>query len=395
MQVILQIPGARGRPETLIVEADSEADALRAAASRGLHVLSVSLPTQPTNARGGAGRFPLVLFNQELLALLEAGLSLIEALQTLETKERRPGARVVLAELLVSLREGKGFSEALAARGEIFPELYVATVRSAERSGNLSDALSRYVVYQLQFDVLKRKLISAAIYPTMLIAVGLSVTLFLLGYVVPRFAVVYDGSGRQTPFASALLLTFGKFIHVHWSTFGIVTLTVLVSVVFALREAAVRHALVDAAVRLPFLSLRAAEFRLARFYRTMGLLLAAGIPLTRALAMSAGLFPPAQREGLERARRAIEEGCAFTPALEAEGLATAIAASLLRVGERSGRLADMLERAARFHDEEFARWVDWASRLLEPVLMSTMGLVIGTVVVLLYMPIFDLADTLQ
>jgi len=395
MQVILQIPGARGRPETLVVEAESEADAIRVAASRGLQVLSVSLPTQPASARGGAGRFPLILFSQELLALLEAGLSLIEALQTLETKERRPGARAVLSELLNGLREGKGFSEALAARAEIFPELYVATVRSAERSGNLPDALSRFVVYQLQFDVLKKKLISVAIYPTMLIVVGLSVTLFLLGYVVPRFAVVYDGSAHRTPFASALLLTFGKFIHAHWSAFGIVTLTALAGVVFTLRDPAARRVLIDTAVRFPFLSRRAADFRLARFYRTMALLLAAGIPLTRALAMTAGLFPPAQREALERARRTIEEGGAFTPALEAEGLATAIAASLLRVGERSGRLADMLERSARFHDEEFARWVDWASRLLEPMLMSAMGLIIGTVVVLLYMPIFNLADTLQ
>lgn len=395
MQVILQVSGDRGHPETLAVEADSEVDALRAAASRGLQVLSVSSPPSPRAVRGAAGRFPLVLFSQELLALLEAGLSLIEALQTLEAKERRPAPRAVLTELLNSLREGKGFSDALASKGQIFPELYVATVRSAERSGNLADALSRYVVYQLQFDALKKKLVSASIYPVMLIGVGLTVTLFLLAYVVPRFAAVYEGSGRETPLASRLLLAFGSFIDAHAGLLGAAALMAVTALVAALRAPAARHALVALAVQLPLLAPRAAEFRLARFYRTTSLLLAAGIPLTRALTMTTGLFPATQRASLDRARRAIEEGSAFTPALEAEGLATPIAASLLRVGERSGRLADMLERAARFHDEEFARWVDWASRLLEPLLMSVMGLVIGSVVVLLYMPIFDLAGTLQ
>lgn len=395
MQVILQIAGLDGRPEELVVDADSEEDALRTAALRGMQVLSVSLPAAPIVGRGRTGRFSLVLFSQELLALLEAGLSLIEALQTLEAKERRPATRALLAELLGHLREGKGFSEALAAKGDVFPELYVATVRSAERSGNLPDALSRYVAYQLQFDAVKKKLVSASIYPVMLIGVGLVVTLFLLGYVVPRFASVYAGSGREIPLASTLLLALGNFIDGHWDVLGAAASMLATGLGLALREPTARRALVDAMLRLPFLAPRAAAFRLARFYRTTALLLAAGIPLTRALTMVAGLFPTAQRDALVRARCAVEEGCAFTSALEAEGLATPIAASLLRVGERSGRLADMLERAARFHDEEFARWVDWASRLLEPVLMSAMGLVIGTVVVLLYMPIFDIAGTLQ
>lgn len=395
MKIHVQVSGAGGRPETITFDADSEAEALRTAASRGLMVVAISSETTSSRPVKQSAKFHLVLFSQELLALLEAGLSLIEALQTLESKERRAGPRLVLSDVLHELREGKGFSDALAQRPDIFPDLYVATVRSSERSGNLVDALSRFVAYRIQFDSLRKKLVSASIYPVMLIGVGLTVTFFLLGYVVPRFAAVYEGAGRETPVASRLLLAFGMQIDRHWGLLGVIAAGAVTACVIALKSIATRRMLLEALLSLPFVAPRAVEFRLARFYRTTALLLAAGIPLTKALSMGAGLFPIQQRAALERARKAVEEGSDFTSALEQESLATAIAASLLRVGERSGRLDDMLERAARFHDDEIARWVDWASRLLEPLLMSAMGIVIGSVVVLLYMPIFDLAGSLQ
>jgi len=166
-------------------------------------------------------------------------------------------------------------------------------------------------------------------------------------------------------------------------------------VIMIARDAEWRARLLEMVLRIPTLARRSREFRLARFYRTLALLLSAGIPLARGLTMTTGLFTPRQAEGLMHAKRAVEEGLSFSKALEGEGMATPIALSLIRVGETSGRLGEMLERSARFHDEDFTRWVDWVSRLLEPVLMAAMGVVIGTVVVLLYLPIFDLAGSLQ
>ena len=146
---------------------------------------------------------------------------------------------------------------------------------------------------------------------------------------------------------------------------------------------------------LPWLAAKAKEFRLARFFRAVSLLLAAGISLPRALGMVSGLLSPSQQPGLARARLAVEQGQSLSEALMGAGLASPVAESLIKVGERSGQLADMLERTARFQDDDFARWVDWASRLLEPLLMALIGLVVGAVVVLMYMPIFDLAGSLQ
>ncbi|SEN67168.1 general secretion pathway protein F [Duganella sp. CF517] len=403
MQFRLQVQGGPGGRQTIAIDAASEAEAVRQAARGGWRVLAIDSTIGTNNA--GAGErarsglrkqpFPLLQFSQELLALLEAGLNLSEATATLLNKETRAGARATLTAIQRSLQQGKSFSDTLADFPAVFPELYVATVRAAERSGNLPEALARFVGYQLQFDAIRKKLVSAAIYPAMLLVVGGLVTLFLLGYVVPKFSVVYEGSGRDIPWASRMLLGFGQALAAHpWLCAGALA-AVCLAAVLGLTNAALRQRLVLALLRLPVLSAKAAEFRLARFYRALSLLLHAGIPLARALAMTNAMLLPSQQPQLVQTRRAVEQGLPFSTALEQNALATPVAQSLLKVGENTGRLGDMLERSAKFHDEEFARWVDWASRLLEPVLMTLIGVVIGGVVVLMYMPIFELAGSLS
>jgi general secretion pathway protein F len=393
----LRVQGVDGKSQTLEFANISEADAIRKAAARGLRVLSIetAVSAPPTTAFANNARFPLLLFSQELLALLDAGLNLTEALMTLHAKERQPPVRAVLAAVLNALREGKNFSDVLANAPQHFPEVYIATVRASERTGDLPQALARYIAYQLQFETIRKKLISAAIYPVMLLVVGGFVTLFLLGYVVPKFSAVYESSGRDLPWLSMALLGFGKAIHQHWQ----IALGALVlsggAVILWLSRPNGRTALLNRLLSLPWLANKADEFRLARFYRAVGLLLASGISLSRAMGMVTGLLSLTQRHRLTQSRLAVEQGQTLSAALLAAGLSSPVAESLIKVGERSGQLADMLERTARFHDDDFARWVDWASKLLEPILMTVIGLVIGTVVVLMYMPIFDLAGSLQ
>jgi general secretion pathway protein F len=393
-QVRLKVQSAQGRVEWLEFADSTEAAAVRRAVAQGFRVLAIEtvmVPQRPTQK----ARFPLLLFSQELLALLDAGLNLNEALTTLHTKERQPAAREVLASVLRLLREGRSFSDALALSPQHFPDVYVATVRASERTGDMPKALSRYIAYQLQFESVRKKLVSAAIYPAMLLVVGGLVTLFLLGYVVPRFSVVYESSGRDLPWMSAALLQFGKWVAAH-SQLALLSLGgVCALVVWGASQARGRAWLVQQVLRLPWLNAKAQEFQLARFYRAVSLLLAAGIALPRAMGMVNGLLNPAQQGRLAQARLAVEQGQSLSAALMATGLASPVAESLIKVGERSGQMADMLERTARFADDDFARWVDWASRLLEPVLMTVIGLVVGTVVVLMYMPIFELAGSLQ
>lgn len=392
-RLLVTVRAADGSTQRLTFDDISESEAVRRAGARGLRVLAVEAASN--SPPPGRARFPLLLFSQELLALLDAGLNLTEALATLHGKERAAPVRAVLADVLRALREGRNLSDVLAASPQHFPEVYVAIVRASERTGDLPKALARYIAYQQQFEALRKKLASAAIYPAMLLAVGGFVTLFLLGYVVPRFSAVYESSGRDIHWMSALLLGAGKFIYQHWQLAAAALTAGGAALAWFVSREQGRAWLLAQVLAVPWLARRAAEFRLARFYRAVGLLLASGIALPRAMGMVGGLLDQRQQAALAACRLGIEQGQSVSSAMVAAGLAGQVAESLLKVGERSGQLADMLERAARFADDEFSRWVDWASRLLEPCLMIVIGLVIGIVVVLMYLPIFDLAGSLQ
>ncbi|MEY4729063.1 MAG: hypothetical protein RL020_221 [Pseudomonadota bacterium] len=397
-RIRLRVKEANGQTRLVEYLDLTQAEAMRRATSRGLQVLSVEdvVDSAAQSAfAGGSTKFPLLLFSQELLALLDAGLNLSEALTTLHAKERQTITRAVLTQVLQSVREGKNFSDVLVGMPQHFPEVFVAIVRASERTGDMPKALARFISYQLQFDTVRKKLVSAAIYPVLLLVVGGLVTLFLLGYVVPRFAMVYDSTGRDMPWLSAALLTFGRYVHANWQPVLAAIIIFTSVLVWALFRPSGRAWMLNAVARLPWVAPKVDEFRMARFYRATSLLLSAGISLPRAMGMVFGLLGSHQRASLTQCRLAIEQGQSLSAALMSQGLASPVAESLIKVGERSGQLAEMLERTARFADEDFARWIDWASKLLEPVLMTIMGLVIGTVVVLMYIPIFDLAGNLR
>ena len=274
-----------------------------------------------------------------------------------------------------------------------FPPLYVATVRAAERTSDLAPALSRYVAYQAQLEAIKKRVVNASIYPLLLIAVGGLVSLFLLFYVVPRFGRIYEDRATDLPVFSKLLLAWGSFAQANAGlALGLlVALVVLVVYSFKSYKARISNAL----WRIPGVGERLKVYQLARFYRTTGMLLKGGMPLVAALDMAAELLHPVLRERLVAASRAISEGRGVSASMDANGLTTPVAMRMLVVGESSGSMGDMMDRIAGFHDDELARWVDWFTRMFEPILMAVIGLVIGAIVVLMYMPIFELAGNLQ
>jgi general secretion pathway protein F len=378
----------------LTVEALDESEVAARLQREGAQVLSIS-PERGNWMASRRARFPLLLFTQELIALLDAGLTLTEALETLAEKESRPESRQLIERLLASMREGRPFSAALAAQGGTFPPLYAATVRAAESTGDLSPALARYVGYQNQIDTVKKKVLSASIYPMLLIGVGTLVIGFLLAYVVPRFATVYADSGRDLPWMSQMLLSWGEMVEAHGSLIALTIAGVIAGVVLTLAQPATRAALTRLAWLTPAIGEHLRTFELARFYRSLGMLLVGGIPIVPALGMVASLLSAHLRIGATTAIESMRRGETISAAFARGGLTTPVAARLLRVGEKSGRMGEMMERIAIFHDEEMARWVDWFTRLFEPLLMVFIGLTIGLIVVLLYMPIFELAGSIE
>ena len=389
---------AQGRFVSLELSAGSSQEAEQIGKDRGLEVLEVTGAKQSWHAalqKIGASKFPLLLFNQELLALLEAGLSIVETLETLLEKEARVESRQVLKAVVGSLHQGHTLSTAFESQRSAFPELYIATIRSSERSGNLVESIKRYAAYQIQVDLMRKKIIAASIYPALLLLVGGLVVLFLLIYVIPKFSHIYADTRHELPLASWLLVKWGTLIEQHGGLMFVLMISGLLLTLYLLSRPLVRGWLRELMWRLPVVGERMRIYQLARFYRTLGMLMSAGIPIMSALERVAGLLDQRLQVRLAQARNFVREGQPLSVALERCGLSTAVAMRLLRVGERSGQMGGMMERIADFHEEELNRWIDWASRLFEPLLMTFIGIVIGGIVVLMYIPIFELAGSIQ
>lgn len=250
----------------LELDATNAQDARTQAREQGYEVLSVrSLGGLHISLGNRQAKFPLLLFSEELLALLNAGLSLMEAIQTLAVKETRPDARKVLDQVIAGLYEGRNLSAALERFPAAFPALYVATVRASERSSGLPEALSRYVEYQSQLDLVRKKLISASIYPVLLISVGLLVTLFLLIYVVPKFSKIYQDVGTDLPFLSKLLIQWGTLLEKNGLYLAIGVTAFISAGIYWLRRPATRRWIVSMLWRIPQLGERMKIYQLARF----------------------------------------------------------------------------------------------------------------------------------
>src|SRR5450830_605877 len=392
MQFEVRALGANAAVSQLSIDALDEADARRQVEARGLFVAAVRRGRTP---RGSGGKLSLVLFSQELLALLNAGLGIVEALEALLEKEAAPATRGVLERLLAGLREGQRFSTVLAEQPSLFPPLYVGIVKAAEGTSDLPRALARYIDYQQRIDTVRAKIVSAAIYPCILLLVGGGVSMFLIGYVVPRFAEVYQGAGRNLPWMSQVMLSWGQFAGAHTATlFGGLALAIG-TLVFFVRRPAGSGGLLRLLGRLPAIGERIRIYELSRLYLTLGMLTEGGITIVQAIETVQGMVSANVKSGLQLARQAVEAGLPLSTAFEANGLTTPISLRMLRVGERTGDMGPMLTQSAAFYDGEISRWIDRFTRTFEPLLMAGIGLIVGAIVVLLYMPIFDLAGEMS
>lgn len=341
------------------------------------------------------GRFPLRLFSRELAVLLRAGIPLLEALTTLREKEASAGVGATIDAVIERLRHGEALSSALRSQAQAFDELFVAVVASAERTGQVEQALSEHAQYLAWVEALQSRLLAAALYPMMLVGASSAVIVFLLVFVVPRFAGLLDGVGSEIAPASRALIEIGRLSGEHPLLVVGAAAMLLASPWLLWQQAGVREAVSAASWKLPGLGERLRLLALARLYRTVSMLLRAGVPAMTALRTARGVVAAPLQAALASAIDAIGRGERLSAALDAQGLATPVALRMVRVGERSGRVGDMLAEAAAFHDEELSRLSELVTRILNPLLMLVMGGVIGTVVVLLYLPIFQLVEQVQ
>jgi len=396
MQYELKVLRGNEGITTLLLEASDSAEAEALAKTRGYSVIATKTKQQWSmlNLRRKT-KFPLVMFSQELVALLQAGLSLIEVLETLAEKEALPEVKKTLNQIIAHLYEGHNLSYALEQSPNDFPSLYVATVRSSEKTGTLPEVLSRYIVYESQMDGIKKKIITSSIYPVLLAVVGTLVVVFLMVFVVPSFSHIYEDMGGDLPLMSRLLMQWGQFLEAHSKTLLVVTLAVFAGLFVAAIQPASQAWLKRKMWDFPAIGKRLYLYQMARFFRSLGMLLQGGMPILVALKMVSGLLQESMREQLRLASLSVQEGVSISQAMEKYGLVTPLALRLLRVGERTGQMGEMMERIAAFYEEETVRWIERFVKLFEPLLMLFVGLLVGIIVVLMYFPIFELAGSIK
>ncbi|MYN40405.1 type II secretion system F family protein [Duganella sp. FT109W] len=374
------------------VDASSEAEARRVVASSGARVLDLRQMRAGLKRSGRQKKFNLSVFNQQLHSLLDAGQTVVEAIEVLGQNDRRGRHRAIYDTLLQSLQQGNQLSDAMAMLPSVFSPLYIAMVRASETTGTVRAAIRRFMLYQRQIDEIRGKLTAAATYPAILLSVGFLVIGFLLLYVLPRFSAVYDESGSSRRGEAGFVQLWGGFVRnntvLAWSS----VLIVVGIVVAVATHPALRAMVYRKMMSLPWLGERVLVLQLARLYRTLGMLLRSGVSVLSAMRMTQASMPVTMHADLTAAALAVSEGKALSHVMATYGLSTEVAQRLLLAGESSGNLDEMMERIADFYDEETALWIDTAGRLIEPILMLAIGAIVGAIVLMLYSPIFDLAN---
>lgn len=404
------------------VEAADEPAARAILASEGRQALSVrraswGRPSWPragrseaSRARGPGGQrraaADVALFCRELQALTGAGLSVVEALESLAAQRGEAiatpadqggeaGAAGVHTQLLLRLRAGRSLSAALGDVGG-FPALLVASVRSSERTSNLAQALAAYLRYDDLVGALRRRVVSAALYPAIVVALGLVIAVFLLWVVIPRFASLYGQMGQGASGATSLLLGASRVLHQSPWVVPVALALVAAAVMALASNGRWRPAVRRLVEWVPYLRRAWREFELARLFEALALLTRGGFSFHEALHLGLDLADtPQARERVALAQGEIERGVSVSRACAAAGLTDEVTVRLLRAAERGGDFPAVLQAVAGRHAMAFETFVERATRVVEPVLLLGVALLVGGMVVLLYMPIFDIASSIR
>jgi type IV pilus assembly protein PilC len=390
-----------GTPGGEVIEgvyiADSETRLRREFEEKGLFVLSLQsraglagLSFSPKRV-GKIGTQEFLVFNQELATLLKAGMPLVQSLDILRQRVSNPTFRAVLDSVHDKVKAGSALSDSFAEHGTLFPAVYSASLLAGERSGNLEQVIRRYVGYEKVVGAVRRRTISAMIYPVILVTMMIVLVGIIVLKVVPAFSEFYANFGKELPFSTRVVVGFSNFVSANLFLMLLVIGGGIAGLVVWLRRPGSRVQMDKAILRIPWLGSAARKFATSQAARTLATLLGGGIPLVQSLEIAARSLSNRFMAGeLEATQQRVQEGQSFAAALGGRGVFPDVAVKMVEVGESTGALQEMLNSLADFYDEEIDTEVERFIKLIEPALLVLMGLVIAAVVLALYMPLFEL-----
>ena len=363
--------------------------------ARGYLVLDVRI--KRAGIRGsGASQKDFLIFNQEFMTLVKAGLPILQALEILHKRMEKPGYRSTLASIIEAVKGGTALSDAMASHPAFFPPLYTATVRAGEQSGALVDVLKRFIAYQKRMLTVRRKLVTALAYPVFLVLALVGVMALFFLYIIPNFTQMYSDQAGSLPFLTSLLISFTAIVSKGAPVIVAALIAGGIALYLGYRSDTGRQALDMLTLRIPLVRTLIIQYIMAQLTRTLATVLRGGIPLVQAMDTTAGVIGNrviARR--LLASRELLTEGVSLADAMERTRLAPDMTVRMIEVGESSGDLPQMLEDVADFYEQEVENRLTVLTTMIEPVLMLTMGVVIAFIVVALYLPIFEMGARLK
>jgi type IV pilus assembly protein PilC len=395
-EFVCKVGDPSGRILQYVETAQSEAEARHKLAERGLYVFSVhanlDILALLTKRRASRSIRPddFLIFNQQFNTLVKAGLPILKALDLLSERAATPSLRPILADVRQRVRNGALLSEALSAQGS-FPPVYVTVIAAGERSGNLTGVLDQYISYLRVSTGFRSRLVTALIYPAVLVAVAILVVTYVVTYAMPQFAILYSELGIPLPTPTRILLSVAIPLRSYFLLFAALVVAGTIAIFLWTRSDRGALAIDRLKPRLPFFGQIWLKAQVAQFLRTLSTLLSGGTPLVAALHTSAAAIASRlMSTSVENAADRVKEGKSLHESLAATGLVPAMALEMIEVGEASGALSAMLVSVAEFYEEEVGTSLQRTLAWIPIVILAVMAVVVGFILISLYLPMFSL-----
>ncbi|MBI3298985.1 MAG: type II secretion system F family protein [Elusimicrobia bacterium] len=393
-----------GGVKTGVLDAGKEAEAVQKLRAEKLTVLEIAEQTPGIMAaikekllgKPEVASRDLVLFSRQLSTLVSAGVPIVQSLTILEDQQENPTFKTILGEVRLDIEAGLSISDALKKHPDAFPEIYTAMIRAGELGGILDTILERLSGFLESSEALKAKVKGAMMYPAIVLTICSVVTVFLLVFVIPTFATIFESFGKELPMPTQMLIDLSNIMKKFWY--------VLVAGPFVTYKLFIRYYKTQAGqkvvdsytLKAPVFGILLKKVAVAKFTRTLGTLIKSGVPIMQGLeTVAATAGNKVIEDVVLSARESIREGGRLADPLKKSGVFPAMVTQMIGVGEETGALDQMLSKIADFYDQEVDTAVKGLTSMIEPIVIVVMGIIIGTIVVAMFLPMFALGSMVE
>lgn len=335
----------------------------------------------------------LVLFSRQLSTLVSAGVPIVQGLSILEGQAENPHFQMVLGSVRTDIESGLSISDALKKHPAAFPDIYTAMIRAGEVGGILDTILERLSSYLESAEILRAKVKSAMMYPAIVLTICGTVTIFLLTFVIPTFKSIFASFGAELPMPTQMLIDVSDWLKAYWWGWGPAPFAVYAMMKYFYSTDAGQHFADAKILKAPIFGPILRKVAIAKFTRTLGTLIKSGVPIMQALETVAGTAGNVViEEAILKTRESIREGGRLADPLRQSGLFPNMVTQMIKVGEETGSLDQMLSKIADFYDQEVDAAVKGLTSLIEPLIIVFMGIVVGSIVICMFLPMFELGS---